>query len=514
MRPIGTAALVLALAATARAETPAQLPVQGYLEDEALDEPVEGEHPIRFRLYAEAEGDDALWEETQPVEFVAGWFGVSLGAVTPLSPGLFERAAPLYLGVRVGDDDEELSPRSALGGAPYALHAATAGTVSDLDGLVEDLTGHAGYRETLAGPAGAAGTDGQQGPQGVPGDPGGPMHNLGLVYYDAGHGGPEPEGLLKITQGDGTDLGDEPPHQGHVRLPAAHGLFVTRAVTRHDHAFVDGTGGDASQIRGEPFGTTPGVPWPEVRPFFLYAVNTDGFRDGIEFCLSPSPRLVRISEVERIGLHGHPAATPSDEACFFLTGPGDEDVGDVLPRLRGPVARIGSVLMRKREGDDWTMGEFFGEVGIGRHPSRDFAFPPGQAGAPEGTWLAINDEGELPEFVQNGASYTLGLDGWVTYSFAFYGDGGADGQAPGEVHLTLPYRSRNPFGMWAGSAVVFYSREGQQGWGWAPLWHPSAHVSQVQVTIDSGEGHQVNLAAEWLVTERRGLGGRLRYKAF
>ena len=159
MRLIVTAALVVALAAPARAETPAQLPVQGFLVDEASGEPVEGEHPVRLRLYAGAEDGDALWEETQPVEFVGGWFGASLGAVTPLSPGLFERAAPLWLGVRVGDDTEELSPRSARGGAPYALHAATAGAVSDLDGLVEDLTGHAGYQEALAEPAEASVAD-------------------------------------------------------------------------------------------------------------------------------------------------------------------------------------------------------------------------------------------------------------------------------------------------------------------------------------------------------------------
>jgi len=380
VRPIATAALVVTLAATARAETPAQLPVQGYLVDEALSEPVEGEHPVRFRLYAEAVGGDALWEETQPVEFVGGWFGASLGAVTPLSPGLFERAAPLYLGVLVEDDDAELSPRSPLGGAPYALHAATAGGVSDLDGLVESLTGRPAYREALTGPAGA---DGQQGPEGPQGVPGGPVHNLGLTYD-------EETGTLAITQANGEPFDAAMGGTGRITMGAVtRGLKVTLVVSEDTHRFTDGRG--ESDIAGWPFGTTPGVAWPTPRPFFPVRREPGRHRRGAGVC--------RVAEAH---VEGDPGGR--------LPGEPWEAGGDALRRRLVPSDReIGEARSCRSAGPDPTSCE----------PRRRAAecapgpSPPDRASGPSPIFLSDGSRrpGRVPR--QAGPAHRLDPDGEV-----------------------------------------------------------------------------------------------------
>ena len=77
----------------------------------------DGPQSVTFKLYTVAEGGTALWTETSDVEVVSGIYSHELGTVTPLVTGDFGQQ--LFLGVTV--NNKELSPRTKLGYAPYAM---------------------------------------------------------------------------------------------------------------------------------------------------------------------------------------------------------------------------------------------------------------------------------------------------------------------------------------------------------------------------------------------------------
>jgi hypothetical protein len=66
-----------------------------------------------------------LWHEDTTVEVIGGIYSHYLGSVEPLQAADF--ASPVFLGVKVGS--YELTPRSELSFAPYALSVAAAQTV-------------------------------------------------------------------------------------------------------------------------------------------------------------------------------------------------------------------------------------------------------------------------------------------------------------------------------------------------------------------------------------------------
>lgn len=115
---IGLFCLVMALAGNAvNAEIPATINYQGYCED-ANNNPLNGEMAVIFRLYKSGE-TQTIWTENQNVTFEKGFFNVELGSNTSLS-GL-DFSDPYLLGIQIGT--EELTPRSQLNSAPYALRA-------------------------------------------------------------------------------------------------------------------------------------------------------------------------------------------------------------------------------------------------------------------------------------------------------------------------------------------------------------------------------------------------------
>lgn len=82
---------------------------------------------LTFRIYAQAAGGDALWEETQGLTCDAqGNFVAPLGDVTPGLEKVFEGAQDaLYLGIAV-NGGAELSPRQTLLAVPMAHRAKVA----------------------------------------------------------------------------------------------------------------------------------------------------------------------------------------------------------------------------------------------------------------------------------------------------------------------------------------------------------------------------------------------------
>jgi len=184
-----TVVTAVALAGAAPASVPSTLTHQGRLfqrDKEKELKPVVGALKVAFRLYAQPEAGDPLWLEAHEVTFDDGYYAVHLGDTTPIE-GALAGGQPRYLGITVGDDDE-MSPRAALGSVPYALvandatgdvHARSLSVngkeVITADGVwVGPSIGLAGLigplgPQGLAGPQGASGPPGAPGPQGAPG---------------------------------------------------------------------------------------------------------------------------------------------------------------------------------------------------------------------------------------------------------------------------------------------------------------------------------------------------------
>lgn len=155
----------------------AQLLYQGALTD--LDgRPVEGQLAMVFRLYAESDGSEALWEEIHQVVVEHGRYVVQLGSLVPFTDGLFNRDA-LYLGVTVGSNSE-MRPRLPFFGVPWAVEAETAVVARSVaDDVVLNRLLIRGMGEVIdaqgrwvgpggaQGSTGATGAAGSQGPQGA-----------------------------------------------------------------------------------------------------------------------------------------------------------------------------------------------------------------------------------------------------------------------------------------------------------------------------------------------------------
>src|SRR5690349_18106587 len=111
------------VAGTLQAQVPRTISYQGVLAD-AAGNLVQGTHQLTLQLYQEGSGGTAIYTETHTsVAVVKGVFNLIIGSVTPLPEGLsFDRA--YFLDVKV--DNVQMTPRTPLTAAPYALRAAVA----------------------------------------------------------------------------------------------------------------------------------------------------------------------------------------------------------------------------------------------------------------------------------------------------------------------------------------------------------------------------------------------------
>lgn len=200
----------VALAAASPASVPGTLTHQGRLFKAGLgwdSKPVDGPLTVTFRLYSQAEGGDSVWMEAHEVTFDDGYYSVHLGETTPLDEAI-DGAEPRYLGITVGDD-EEMSPRAAMGSVPFALIARDAvgeihakslsiggkpviDTEGTWVGAQMGLVGPIGAPGPM-GPAGLPGASGAPGPQGDVG-PTGPVGPMGSVGPSGGAGPTGPIG--------------------------------------------------------------------------------------------------------------------------------------------------------------------------------------------------------------------------------------------------------------------------------------------------------------------------------
>ena len=118
LRSLGLAVLV---ATAAGAATPGVITYSGTLLD-SNGVAATASTTITFRLYAQPSGGSPAWEDMVAITpDSAGWFAAQIGAATgnPLNPILFRQ--PLWLGLQVATDAQEMTPRVALTPAPYAL---------------------------------------------------------------------------------------------------------------------------------------------------------------------------------------------------------------------------------------------------------------------------------------------------------------------------------------------------------------------------------------------------------
>ena len=121
--------IIVALACTFSVSLHAQgipkISIQGTLKSANGASVPDGQYSVRFNLYNTPIGGTALWHEDTIVEVVGSLYSHYLGSVNPLNGADFDTT--LFLGVKVGS--YELTPRSELSYAPYALAVYTAQTV-------------------------------------------------------------------------------------------------------------------------------------------------------------------------------------------------------------------------------------------------------------------------------------------------------------------------------------------------------------------------------------------------
>jgi microcystin-dependent protein len=91
---------------------------QGVLRDADGHAVPDASYSMTFRLYSQATGGTAIWEEIHGnVDVLNGVFSVDLGAVEEFNLPFNQ---PYWLGIQVGSDPE-LSPRTKLTSAPYTF---------------------------------------------------------------------------------------------------------------------------------------------------------------------------------------------------------------------------------------------------------------------------------------------------------------------------------------------------------------------------------------------------------
>jgi len=215
-----TIAFVFALliAVSSFAQAPKTISYQGYLVD-GTNQPVTGNHTITVKLYDVSSGGVALHTEAFTMNVMGGNFSAIIGSQTAISGNVtFDKQ--YWLGISI-DGGAEMTPRTQLTGAPYAMMAKVAesvapnAAVTSLNSLTGDVTiegtGNANVTKTGnkitidvtgGGAAGVTNINGQQGALTFQGGGGTTVSNVGNVF------------TISSSGGGGTGTG-----RGHSRRP-------------------------------------------------------------------------------------------------------------------------------------------------------------------------------------------------------------------------------------------------------------------------------------------------------
>ncbi len=110
--------LLLTITVPLLAQAPRTISYQGYLTAKSGTAVPDGQHILILSLYGTRTGATVLYSELDTVTTTNGYFNTYLDSI----PASITFNSPIYLGVSV-DGGTELSPRSLLTGAPYALNA-------------------------------------------------------------------------------------------------------------------------------------------------------------------------------------------------------------------------------------------------------------------------------------------------------------------------------------------------------------------------------------------------------
>lgn len=123
-------AIVAFVSLNINAQVPRIISYQGVLTDNQGNLLPDGNRTLTLKLYDNLFSAVPIYTESQTVPVVKGIFNVIIGSVNPITNSInFDRA--YFLGVSV-DFGSELSPRTALTAAPYALRAERANVAETL----------------------------------------------------------------------------------------------------------------------------------------------------------------------------------------------------------------------------------------------------------------------------------------------------------------------------------------------------------------------------------------------
>lgn len=210
----------LLIAGSSFAQAPKTISYQGYLVD-GSNQPVTGNHTITVKLYDVSSGGAALHTESFTMNVMGGNFSAIIGSQTAIASNVtFDKQYWLSISV---DGGAEMTPRTQLTGAPYAMMAKVAeslapnAAVTSLNTLTGDVTiegtGNANVTKvgnkitidvTGGGAAGVTNVNGQQGALTFQGGGGTTVSNVGNVFTISSSGGGGGTGIQGVQSTDGS----------------------------------------------------------------------------------------------------------------------------------------------------------------------------------------------------------------------------------------------------------------------------------------------------------------------
>lgn len=265
--------------------------------------------------------------------------------------------------------------------------------------------------------------------------------NIGCSY-DSG------TGVFTIHGYDGTALSATNPGIIWMQSDDTAGYLKKFEVTANQ-SFIDDVG--ASEIIGNPFGTTTSAAWSPFLPFYIYAVqNSDPAGNGeppIAFMLSRIPQRTSAPVVANIGAPDDPVAD-TDGSMWSFDNITETDYASQRALC------IGSIRAVKSSSDDWTIQSISSIDGIGQFQENVlFAMADGQNGAVSSFLSSSNGGDTIPVFANVTAAYKIQRDGMCQYLWNF-NNVSTSGVGTGTLRVHVPFGYRYSTSWFANSGYA------------------------------------------------------------